>query len=142
LGVLEVVGVVLKRYKPKVYCLNPNCFDKSTAVAFARQTLQGIDVEQQPQPAVVVVVKKGKVRKKHKHKQKQKHKQKKAVNETEEEEEDKKAKYVREGPRFPTPPNFAGNVSLSSHHGSTSSFSSSSAFKTVSKRKRRKTNRS
>jgi hypothetical protein len=45
LGVLEVVGVVLKRDKPKVYCLNPICFDKSTAVAFARQTLQGIDVE-------------------------------------------------------------------------------------------------
>ena len=40
LGVLEVVGVVVKKTGPKEYCLNPSAFQTPQAIEFAKSTLQ------------------------------------------------------------------------------------------------------
>ena len=100
LGVLEVVGVVIKRYKPKVYCLNPLAFEISKAEVFARKTLQKVSHD------IVVVAQNVEV-----------------------EENIEQERYRRDGPRFPTP------------RVPESSPGFSSAFKTVSRHKRRKTNK-
>ena len=96
LGVLEIVGVVSKKYKPKRYCLNVLAFQMSLSVQFAKKTLMWL---------------KGEEVKKEEEEEEEEGEEEGEEGEEEEEEEgecveqegDKGQRYSRNGPQFPTP---------------------------------------
>ena len=96
LGVLEIVGVVSKKYKPKRYCLNVLAFQMSLSVQFAKKTLMWL---------------KGEEVKKEEEEEEEEGEEEGEEEEEEEEEEgecveqegEKGQRYSRNGPQFPTP---------------------------------------